>query len=405
MKNIMSQLNTSVFICYRRANSFHALAVYQALSQRGFDVFMDYQNIDAGDFEHIILENIKARAHFIVILTPSALERCNETGDWLRREIEYALEYKRNIVPLMFEGFDYKSPSIAKYLNGSLQLLTRYNAQRVPADFFEAAMQKVSQRFLSKPVDTVIHPLSHNTQRITEQQKALANSQASVTEDTLSAEGHFEQALSLPEQDIDGKIKEYSRAIALRPDYADAYNNRGIALCSKGKVKQGVEDYHEAIRLKPNYADAYYNLGNVLLENGYHQHALTNYAKAIRLKMDYADAFIGGGLAYFGLQNYTLAVASYTKAIRLKPDSAKAYLNRGNVYFEKGQYENAIKDYDKSIALGNPELEVCYNNRGLAYYELGKTERAVEDFKVALRINPADDLAQQNLNMAQLANR
>ena len=76
----------------------------------------------------------QARAHFVVLLTPSALERCTEPGDWLRREIETALETKRNIVPLMLEGFDFGSPGIAEQLvGGTLAPLKSYNALRVPA--------------------------------------------------------------------------------------------------------------------------------------------------------------------------------------------------------------------------------------------------------------------------------
>ena len=45
------------------------------LTTTGYDVFFDYLSIESGDFEKIIIENIKARAHFIVIFTPSALEQ------------------------------------------------------------------------------------------------------------------------------------------------------------------------------------------------------------------------------------------------------------------------------------------------------------------------------------------
>ena len=55
-------------------------------------MFFNYKGIGGGDFEQIILTNIKSRAHFLVLLTPSALQRCTEPGDWLRREIEAALE-------------------------------------------------------------------------------------------------------------------------------------------------------------------------------------------------------------------------------------------------------------------------------------------------------------------------
>ena len=47
-----------------------ALAISQNLTQSSYDVFFDYQGIASGDFEQVILENIRARAHFLVLLTP-----------------------------------------------------------------------------------------------------------------------------------------------------------------------------------------------------------------------------------------------------------------------------------------------------------------------------------------------
>src|SRR5271166_2223435 len=101
----MERIEKTVFISYRRTNVPWALAIFQNLTQHGYDVFFDFSGIASGDFENVILENIHARAHFVVLLTPSALERCGDPEDWLRREIEAALESRRNIVPLMLEGF------------------------------------------------------------------------------------------------------------------------------------------------------------------------------------------------------------------------------------------------------------------------------------------------------------
>ena len=88
----MARIEKTVFISYRRTNPPWALAVSQYLTQNGYDVFLDYTGIASGDFESVILENINSRAHFLVLLTPSALERCSDPGDWLRREIEAALD-------------------------------------------------------------------------------------------------------------------------------------------------------------------------------------------------------------------------------------------------------------------------------------------------------------------------
>ncbi len=70
----MGHIEKTVFISYRRTNYWTALAVYKNLTIQGFDVFIDYQSIRSGDFEKVIFDNIKAKAHFLVVLSPSALE-------------------------------------------------------------------------------------------------------------------------------------------------------------------------------------------------------------------------------------------------------------------------------------------------------------------------------------------
>src|SRR5664279_76171 len=103
----MARIEKTVFLSYRRTNISWALAISQGLAQHGYDVFLDYTGIASGDFESVVLGNIIARAHFLVLLTPSSLERCDDPGDWLRREIETGLASRRNIVPLFTEGFDF----------------------------------------------------------------------------------------------------------------------------------------------------------------------------------------------------------------------------------------------------------------------------------------------------------
>ncbi|MEE8223247.1 MAG: tetratricopeptide repeat protein, partial [Alphaproteobacteria bacterium] len=54
----------------------------------------------------------------------------------------------------------------------------------------------------------------------------------------------------------DRAIAEYDQAIKLKPDYAKAYYNRGVAYMSKGLYDRAIEDYDTAIRLRPDYAKA-----------------------------------------------------------------------------------------------------------------------------------------------------
>ncbi|MEL6309443.1 MAG: toll/interleukin-1 receptor domain-containing protein, partial [Chloroflexota bacterium] len=186
----MLKIEKTVFLSYRRTNIGYALAVYQNLTSRGFDVFFDYESIQAGDFEQIILNNIASRAHFVVLLTPSALERLSESGDWLRREIEYAMEIKRNIVPLTLEKFEW---SVAKkHLTGKLEHLQSYNALEVPRSYFPEAMNRLCEKRLNIPLDAVIHPRTAIAQEAAEEVQKVAENQTHVEDETLTAEYWFE---------------------------------------------------------------------------------------------------------------------------------------------------------------------------------------------------------------------
>ena len=173
VNNAMSRIEKTVFISYRRTNIPWALAIFLDLTQHGFDVFFDYSGIASGSFERVILENIRARAHFLILLTPSALDRCGDPADWLRREIETGLDGHRNVVPLMLEGFDFGMPAIAGQLTGSLASLKEYNGLNIPSDYFFEAMEKLRKKFLDVPLEAVLQPASLDAQRAAEGLKGL----------------------------------------------------------------------------------------------------------------------------------------------------------------------------------------------------------------------------------------
>jgi hypothetical protein len=171
----MARIEKTVFISYRRKDISWALAVYQYLTGQKYDVFFDYTSIPSGDFEQIIVSNIKARAHFILILTPTALDRCSEPGDWLRREIETAIDDKRNIIPLFFDGFSFGSPSVAEKLTGTLEAIKHYNGLDIPSGYFIEAMQRLSNRYLDVPLNAVIHPISTEVRKVVREEQSAVN--------------------------------------------------------------------------------------------------------------------------------------------------------------------------------------------------------------------------------------
>jgi len=167
----MARIEKTVFISYRRTDSAWALAVYQYLTNQNYDVFFDYTSIPSGDFEQNIVSNIKARAHFVLILTPTALDRCSNSGDWLRREIETAIDEKRNIIPLCFDGFDFGSSSVTEKLTGKLSTLNRYNGLEIPLGYFMEAMKRLCDRFLNVQLNAVLRPVSTEVGKVVKEEQ------------------------------------------------------------------------------------------------------------------------------------------------------------------------------------------------------------------------------------------
>ena len=138
----------SVFISYRRQLSWQlAKLVHANLVEHKFDAFMDFKNLDSGEFDQRILREIEARMHFIVLLEPGSLDRIGEDGDWLRREIAHALAYGRNVIPVTASSFEFRRDLV---LPPDVARLPTFNAVVVATqpEYFEAAMERLRTRFL-----------------------------------------------------------------------------------------------------------------------------------------------------------------------------------------------------------------------------------------------------------------
>lgn len=90
-----------IFISYRRDNGEDkARILNQFLSTVGYRVFFDHESGMTGEFETEILAAVEIAPVFLMLLTPNCLERCKDEGDWVRREIERATKFGKDIIPV-----------------------------------------------------------------------------------------------------------------------------------------------------------------------------------------------------------------------------------------------------------------------------------------------------------------
>jgi len=139
--------NLDVFISYRRSNGSQLASLLKVhLRLRGFSVFLDVERLEAGKFDNNLLQSIRQAKHFLLVLTPSALERCvndQECKDWVHREIVGALQSQCNIIPII-DNFQWPE---AEQLPEDMRAVCYFNGVRWIHDYQEACVDKL-ERFM-----------------------------------------------------------------------------------------------------------------------------------------------------------------------------------------------------------------------------------------------------------------
>ncbi len=90
-----------IFISYRSEDGAQYARILQMqLEKTGYRVFLDYDELKRNRFGDDISLAIKSAPIFLMVLTPLYLERCKEDGNWIKREIDLAIEENRHFVPI-----------------------------------------------------------------------------------------------------------------------------------------------------------------------------------------------------------------------------------------------------------------------------------------------------------------
>ena len=143
-----------VFISYKRKSLPTANNLYYRLTTRGYSTFFDLEEMGRDNFNTQLLNYIENAKDVFVILEEGSLDGCQqenwEEKDWFCHEIAFALEKKKNIIPILLNG--YKMPS-EDFFPDKLKELSLKNAPEFNFSFFEAYLDKLIEKdyLLSKP--------------------------------------------------------------------------------------------------------------------------------------------------------------------------------------------------------------------------------------------------------------
>ena len=96
-------------------------------------------------------------------------------------------------------------------------------------------------------------------------------------------------------------------------------------------------------------------------------------------------------------KNFDAALIFYLKAVKIAPAHPLAFMNIASLFANSSQPEKATPFYKKAFMLSTSHSAVLYYNYALFCYNNGKKEDAVKNYQKCLNIDPAYDMALNNL--------
>jgi len=107
------------------------------------------------------------------------------------------------------------------------------------------------------------------------------------------------------------------------------------------------------------------------------------------------------GNALYAQGQYEGALAAYQAAQVALPDSPEAYYNAASAYSQNGELDKAIEALHQALKTPNSDFKAhAYYNLGNIYFQMLRFDDAVTAYQQALLLNPTDEDARHNLELA-----
>ena len=181
--------------------------------------------------------------------------------------------------------------------------------------------------------------------------------------------------LALITENLETKRELYSRAISIKPDFMDAYINRGLVNNELQDYENSIKDYDKAIELDSKCALAYNNRGYTKYKQKDYEGALKDYNRAILLNPKFK-------MAIDNKANLFLNICMEDD----KDFMEKYHLSYGITEINDGNFPDAVKHLDE-VLKDNPNSYLACFYKGIAYQALANDKKAYECYTKAIEIN------------------
>ena len=223
---------------------------------------------------------------------------------------------------------------------------------------------------LNLPVAAAGAPLPDIELAIRELQTAIAGHGDAAAHVTLG------RLLGASGADARKVAAEFEKAIALRPDHAEAHNYLGLVYTQANDDPKAARAFREAIRLRPDYADAHANLGAFLTATDAAE-SVRELERAVSLRPALLKAHYNLAIAYGVSPQHGAGreIAQLRKLLAMEPDYPRAEFALGKALLRQGSVPEAVIQLERA-ARREPRFGEARYQLGLALSRAGRKEEA-----------------------------
>jgi adenylate cyclase len=155
-----------------------------------------------------------------------------------------------------------------------------------------------------------------------------------------------------PDEAIDKWTYANERALTLGSDLEESHIAVGrFRFLYERNWSEAEREYNRAITINPDNADAYQQLGLLLASRGQFDQAIAAGQRALALESESLLVNFHVAAIYWLCSRWTQAMRQVERMIGLYPDSNSAYWVKGYTYSMTGDYTEAIKAFQQSLQL------------------------------------------------------
>lgn len=152
-------------------------------------------------------------------------------------------------------------------------------------------------------------------------------------------------------------LQEIEAALQAEPEYAPAFNVRGLVRMSLREDKQAEADFLQSLKIDAHDSDALNNYGWFLCQRGREREAIAKFTEAIKNPL-YATpetSYVNAGLCSKRMGELRAADDYLQRALILRPNLPDALIALADLNFSLGDYAGA-KAYFLRFLQSSPEL-------------------------------------------------